>query len=345
MIPDQFSCNVFTQEGDWIGNLDQKYMEKLDKGDIFVIGGKNYRFCYRRGSNLYVETTIDKPNIPSWGSEKLPLSFDLGKNVLQFKRDMLWMMKTQSEDEIINWLQEQYLIDENSARSISEIFRLQIGYLGEDSVPTDWRIVIEEGLDSERKRRLYYFLTNYGIRFNDGLSRMVAYLISNEKTTNVRVSIADSGFMVSLPKDMKVDIKQILTSITDENCIQLMQKSIENTQLLKSVFRINASRSFMILRCYMGRRKSARRQQVSADILINFARKLDKFAILRESCREIIEDRFEVENLSEILRSIRLGEIDIVLKETDLPSPMAFSITTQGARDVIFANNELAPLC
>ncbi|MDD1751716.1 MAG: ATP-dependent helicase [Methanotrichaceae archaeon] len=344
MIPDQFSCDVFTREGHWVGNLDDKYIEKLDKGDVFVIGGKIYRFCYRRGGNLFVETTIDRPNIPSWASEKLPLSFDLGKNVLQFKRDMLWMMKTQCADEIIDWLQEQYPIDENSARSISEIFRQQIGYLGEDSVPTDWRIVIEEGLDLERRRRLYYFLTNYGIRFNDGLSRMVAYLISKEKTTNVYISITDSGFMVSLPKHLRVDIKQIFTSITEENCIQLLEKAIENTQLLKSVFRINACRSFMILRCYMGRRKSARRQQVSADILINFARKLDKFAILRESCREIIEDRFEAENLAGILQGIRFGEIDVVLKETDSPSPMAFGIATLGTDDVVFADDKLALL-
>jgi ATP-dependent Lhr-like helicase len=259
-------------------------------------------------------------------------------------RDMLWMMKTQCEDEIIDWLQEQYPIDENSARSVFEIFRQQIDYLGEDSVPTDWRIVIEEGLDLKKERWVYYFLTYYGIRFNDGLSRMVAYLISKEKTTKVYVSITDSGFMISLPKYMRVNIKQIFASITEENCIRLLEKAIEDTQLLKSVFRINACRSFMILRCYMGRRKSARRQQFSADILINFARNLDKFAIFRESCREIIEDRFEAENITGILQGIQFGEIDVVLKETDSPSPMAFGIATLGAGDVIFADDKLALL-
>jgi ATP-dependent Lhr-like helicase len=109
--------------------------------------------------------------------------------------------------------------------------------------------------------------------------------------------------------------------------------AVENTNLLKSIFRINATRSFMILRSYMGRRKSARRQQVSADMLIYFAKKLDDFAVLKESYREIIEDKFEVENIREILREIQSGEIQVVLKEAETPSPMAFGLSVYGTSD------------
>ncbi|MCJ7445223.1 MAG: ATP-dependent helicase [Methanotrichaceae archaeon] len=341
MIPDQFSCDVLTREGHWVGNLDEKYMEKLNKGDVFVIGGKNYRFCYRRGGNLYVDTTNDRPNIPNWVSEKLPLSFELGKNILHFKNDMLWMIKTHSSDETINWLQEQYPIDKNSAYSILKIFLQQRDYLGEDSVSTDWRIVVEEGFDLDGQRRVYYFLTNYGVRFNEGLSRIIAHLISKEKTCNVYVSVTDSGFMASLPKYKKVDILQTLRSIREENCVELLGKALENTQLLKSVFRINACRSFMILRSYRGKRKSARRQQVSADMLIHFARKLDKFAVIKESCREIIEDKFEIENTKEIIRGIQSGEIELILRKADTPSPMASGIATASASDVVYADDKL----
>ena len=49
----------------------------------------------------------------------------------------------------MRWLLQQYPIDENSARSICEIFRQQIDYLGEDAVPTNCRIVVQECLDQE----------------------------------------------------------------------------------------------------------------------------------------------------------------------------------------------------
>ena len=100
----------------------------------------------------------------------------------------------------------------------------------------------------------------------------------------------------------------------------------------------------MILRNYMGKRKSARRQQVSADMLIYFARKLDRFAVLDESYREIIEDKFEVENIKEVLSGIQSGEIELVIKDSPSPSPMAFGIASIGASDVIFAHDKLALL-
>jgi ATP-dependent Lhr-like helicase len=150
--------------------------------------------------------------------------------------------------------------------------------------------------------------------------------------------------MLSIPRNRKVEINQILMSLTEENCEKILRNAIDNTQLLKSVFRINATRSFMILRSYMGRRKSARRQQVSADMLIYFAKKLDNFAILKESYREIIEDKFEVENIKEILGGIQSGEIQVVEKRADSPSPMAFGMASIGASDVIFAEDKLALL-
>jgi len=100
---------------------------------------------------------------------------------------------------------------------------------------------------------------------------------------------------------------------------------------LKSVFRINATRSFLILKSYKGRQKSARHQQFDADMLIGFAGKLEEFAVLRESFREIIEDRFEVENIKEVLRGQACGEIELVMKTEATPSPMAFGLATLGA--------------
>jgi ATP-dependent Lhr-like helicase len=348
MIPDQFTCDVLTRDGHWLGRLDEKYMEKLDKGDVFSIGGGAYSFCYRRGGKIYVDAAAGRPNIPTWSSERLPLSFDLARSILSFKSDMLWMMKSQerkgqagqddydyydddhSSRAITRWLQSQYPIDENSARSICEIFRQQIGFLGEDAVPTNCRIVVQECLQ-ESGRRIYYFLSGYGLRFNEGFSRMVAYLLSQQRMSDICITTTDSGFVLSLPASGKVNLPAIMRSIREENCEQLLFRSLQNTSLLKSVFRINATRSFMILKSYKGRQKSARHQQFDADMLIGFAGKLDEFAVLRESFREIIEDRFEVENIKEVLRGLASGEIEVVMKREAMPSPMAFGLATLGA--------------
>jgi len=52
--------------------------------------------------------------------------------------------------------------------------------------------------------------------------------------------------------------------------------------------------------------------------------------VLPESFREIIEDRFEVENIKEVLRGLTSGEIEVVMKTASAPSPMAFGLATTG---------------
>ena len=49
-IPDSFSCDVLTRQGDeWVGSLDENYLDTLEPGDVFVLGGSNYEYSYRRG--------------------------------------------------------------------------------------------------------------------------------------------------------------------------------------------------------------------------------------------------------------------------------------------------------
>lgn len=343
-IPDEFSCDVLTRDGAFAGNLDEKYLERMNKGDVFVLGGRRYKFAYRRGGKLYVDPTTDRPTIPSWFSEKLPLSFDLGLHVLRFKEMMLGAMQTAETEDLVDTLLAGYPIDENSARSICAIFEQQVRYMGDLAVPTPGRIVVEEQVDRENHRRLYYFMTNYGLRFNDGFSRIVAFMIARDVTTNVSVGISDTGFLVSIPLEKKADPVRILRDIRADECCAVLEEAVGDTQLLKRVFRINAARSFMILRNYMGKRRSARRQQVSADMLIKFAKRLDGFAVMRETYREVIEDRFEVENIRRIVDGIGAGTIEVVLTRAASPSPLAFGIATLGVSDAVYAQDKLSML-
>ncbi|WP_243668455.1 hypothetical protein [Methanoculleus chikugoensis] len=220
-------------------------------------------------------------------------------------------------------------------------------YLGDEAVPTLNRIVVEEQVDQENHRRLYYFMTNYGLRFNDGFSRIVAFTIARDVTTNVSVGISDTGFLVSIPLEKRADPARILRAIRADECNEILEEAVGgDTQLLKRVFRINAARSFMILRNYMGRRRSARRQQVSADMLISFAKRLPPgFAVMRETYREVIEDRFEAENIRRIVDGIGAGEIEVVLTRTaSPPSPLAFGIATLGVSDAVYAQDKLSML-
>lgn len=337
MIPDQFTCDVFTRAGAWVGRLDEGYIERLEPGDVFSVGGRSYSFGYRKGGKIYVDSSEGRPVIPTWSSERLPLSYDLGLAVLSFKGDLLFMMKSlgnedhrDCESAVCRWLERQYHMDGNSARIIYKTFRQQEAFLGEDGIPTHMRIVVQECLGWQAGRRAFFVLSGYGLRGNEGLARMAVYLLSRQRISDIFLAASDSGFVLTVPESAKASFRAVMNSIKAENCEDLLYRALQNTSILKSVFRINATRSFLILKSYKGRQKSARRQQFDADMLIGLAGKIDDFPVLQESFREIIEDRFEIDNIKEVLRGLACGEIEIVMKAEASPGPMAFDLAVLG---------------
>jgi len=343
-IPDSFTCDVVTRSDDsWVGQLDESYLDTLEKGDVFVLGGDNFEYRYRRGSKVYVDQTAARPTVPSWFSERLPLSYDLGREILDFQGQLLDRLADGGMSEVRNWLRE-FPIDENSVRAIARMFREQVAYAGPDSVATTDRLVIEETLDHDEYERHYHVHSNYGRRFNDGFSRLLAYHIAQAASANVQVAVADNGFTLSMPLNRKVDIARIVDDLDPETAREDLRASLDGTDLLQRYFRINATRSLMILKRYKGYEKSASEQQVSSEMLLGFAEDLWDFAVVEETYREILEDKLNVDGIETVLRAIQDGDVDVVRTRVDSPSPRAFGLATLMASDVVLAEDESAVL-
>jgi len=93
-IPDSFTVNVYVRGDDeWVGQLDEGYLDTLEAGDVFVLGGDRFAYRYRRGSKVYVDRTSERATVPSWFSERLPLSYDLGREIARFQGDLLAKME------------------------------------------------------------------------------------------------------------------------------------------------------------------------------------------------------------------------------------------------------------
>lgn len=65
---------------------------------------------------------------------------------------------------------------------------------------------------------------------------------------------------------------------------------------------------------------------------------------MKETYREIIEDKFEVANIKQIVAAIRDGGIDVLQTAAPSPSPMAFGIATLGVSDAVYVKDKLSLL-
>ncbi|WP_227131262.1 ATP-dependent helicase [Halorubellus salinus] len=343
-IPDSFACDVFTRSGDeWVGQLDESYLDTLEPGDVFVLGGSNFEYEYRRGSKVYVDRTAASPTVPSWFSERLPLAYDLGVEVLAFQETLLEKYERGGTPAVRHWLREMP-IDEHAVRALSRMYDEQVRYAGAASVSTPDRLAIEEARDRDAYERHYYVHSNYGRRFNDGLSRLLAYRIAQEANANVTVAVADDGFTLKLPLNRKVDVVGIVEDLDPDAVRGTLRQAVGGTDLLQRYFRIDATRSLMILKRYKGYEKSAKQQQVASEMLLSFAEDLEEFAVVEETYREILEDKLHVDGIETFARGVQDGDIEVSRTRVESPSPRAFGLATLMASDVVLAEDESAVL-
>ncbi len=314
-----------------VGKIDEAFLERLKKNDVFMLGGDKYEFLYAKGMVAYVNATVYRPpTIPSWFSEMLPLSFDLAIDIGKFRRLMEEKFNhNKSRQETLEFVHTYLYVDENTANSIYNYMREQYLY---SEIPSDSKIIVENFSDRGRKHVVVHSL--YGRRVNDCLSRAVAFAIARSQHKDVELGITDNGFYVSYEKN--VNVSAAFKLIKSEKIELVMNAAIEKTEILKRRFRHCASRALMILRNYMGRRKQVGRQQVSSMILINAVKRISPdFCILKEARREVLEDMMDIATTKNILKAIEDKKIKVKNVQTDMPSPFSLKLVLEAHTDVL----------
>ncbi|HLC89272.1 MAG TPA: ATP-dependent helicase, partial [Candidatus Nanoarchaeia archaeon] len=314
-----------------VGMIDEAFLEKLRPGDVFVLGGNVYMFKFSRGMTAQVSTSVNRPpNVPSWFSEMLPLSYDLAMEIQRFRYLMEDKLKNETGKEEIKTFISQYLyIDEKAAESIYCYFNEQYQF---SWIPSSKKILIENY--SDRGRNYVIFHALFGRRVNDCLSRALAYIIGRQQHRDVEIGINDNGFYLSSEKTF--NSLTAFEQLKQEDFRKLLEQAIERSEVLQRRFRHCAARSLMILREYLGRKKNAGRMQVGSRILYNAVKRISNdFPILKEARREVLEDLMDYQHAQEIIDKIIDGKTELIEVNTLIPSPFSFGLITDSYSDII----------
>ncbi len=312
-----------------VGMIDEGFLGRMKKGDVFVLGGKKYLYLYTRGMNLYVKGDIQRPpTIPSWFSEMLPLSFDSALEIGKFRKLIKDRLNAgQKKQEIIQLIEEYLYTNKGTSTAIYNYFLAQHKFL---EIPDSDTMIIER---YKGDKNYLIFHSMYGRRVNDALSRVIAYLLATTKNRDVEIGINDNGFFLA---GAKINLEAVLNKLKEINFEKILKEAIDRTDILARRFRHCATRSLMILRSYMGRRKTVGKQQMKSHFLMSAVKKIsNEFPILREARREVLEDLMDIESAKKVLSWIAEGRVKIKIKDTPLPSPFALNLIIQGHADLI----------
>ena len=255
-IPEEGFIEVVIGEGSArgksVGKIDEAFLEKMKRGDVFVLGGQKYMFLFSRGMKAYVKADVKKNvTIPSWFSEQLPLNFEVALEIGRFRR--LVRERIENKEKCIAFIREFLYCEEYIAKEVYDYFKQQKEF---SEIPDDKTLVVEK---FKEEKEYVLFQSLYGRRVNDALARAFAFAAAKLRMRDIEIGVNDNGFFVA---GESVDEKKIIGAINSKNLKDVLKEAIERTDVLARRFRHCAARSLMILRKYKGREKSVGKQQV-----------------------------------------------------------------------------------
>ncbi len=338
-IPDEADYTVVDVEGKRLGDLSEKFVEKLQKGDVFVLGARSYEVMKISSSKVIVrDATGKRPTVPSWAGEMLPRSFDLSLEVGRFREFVKNSIENRGEEGTIEILMQDYFLDRKGARSIVSYVKEQMHY----DVPTHRNVLLEGYVDNSKRYSIIFHFP-FGRRVNDALSRAYAYKLTEIYGVNVGISITDDAFMLTSKK--KIPIEGIISLLTPDEFESVLKDAIFNTELFKQRFRHVATRSFMVLRRYKGRNISVARQQLRSDKILKILRDIPNFPVMEETFNEILNIAMDMPNAKKVLKNIETGKISVrIFDYSNTPSIFAHSIILVGISDIVLMEDRSALL-
>ncbi|AOV94824.1 hypothetical protein AQV86_02765 [Nanohaloarchaea archaeon SG9] len=335
-IPDESGYDVETRGNKkYVGTLDEEFLDRLTKGDIFTLGGSTYEFKYAKGMKVFVDSKPNaSPTVPSWYSERLPLSYDLGLKIGRFRKQVGKQVEMGAgDDDIVQWIMHNYYLDENTAWAIYGYIKEQ--YQFSDEVCTHEDITVEKYVDEDGKQN-FIFQTIYGRRVHDAIARIMAHLLQKRVESNIGMVIDDNGFIIVTPR-RPIDMEKLLEEL--ENCDpeKELRDAVRKTELMKRRFRHVGGRSLMILRNYQGSSKTVGQQQMKGHFLLSTIRNEygEDFPMIKETYREIMEDAMDIQHAKDVIEGLEAGEISYSISNTSIPSPFSHNLLLQGNTDVV----------
>lgn len=349
VIPDEAKVPVIAVEGGrkrYVGDLEEGFVEILSPGDVFILSGRTFKVLSIQPTHVYVTPAEgEKPTVPIWFSEMLPLAYDSALEVGKFRRIITEMIKTMPRDSVVEFISREYQLERHAAEYIYDYIYEQLLYTG--TIPSDRHIVVEIWRDVETKTTNIIFHALFGRRVNDVLSRVYAYVLSRKLKENVKIAITDNGFVLTVRNTsiseslLKSVLKEVVEEVVPDNVEELARQAIRKTELFKKRFRHCAERAFMLLRRYKGVDISLTKRQINSEKLIEAVEGYPRFPIIEETYREILEDFMDLTHAKEVLRKIQNKEIEIqFVLSSYAPSPFSHNIIAFGYSDVVLMEDK-----
>ena len=332
-IPEETTWRVFSEKGVPLGNLSERFIERVRPKEVFVLGGKTYEFIQTKGTKVFVRDAHGrKPSIPSWAGEAMSRSRELAQAVSRLRDELGKRMEKDVQSDVLEWLDDEYHLNRELALNLMRQYRAQSTTAG--MVPSSTRLLVEGYTDVRGDPNILVH-TTLGRSVNEILARVCAVRIGRTNPgLRVRTLLDDDAF--ALLMDQEVDPQEVADALKAGPLEKDLREVLPGSELFHQRFRHCSTRAFLVLRNYRGREVPIARQHQQAARLYDDLAEDGEFPVTKETYEESLYQAMDLSTAEVIAAELKKGKRKVTVRPySDRPSPFAFKLLLMGMSDLL----------
>lgn len=301
--------------GGKIGTIEEGFIARLSKGDVFTFGGKILELVRTQDMTAVVQPARRKSGaVPRWMGTKLPLSAEMADAALRELEEALAGRAVSPEMKLVQ-----------------PLLAIQKRW---SSVPTRTQLVVE-AMRSREGRHLFAY-PFAGRLAHMGIASLLAYRVGRRTPATFSIAVNDYGFELLASADINWIPLFAPGSglLSDEHLLDDVLASLNAGELSGRRFREIARVAGLIFTGFPGQPKSVRQLQASSSLIYEVLRKYDPGnLLLNQADREVLEQELDLARLRSALTRMRAQKV--VLHELSRPTPFAFPLMIERLREAL----------
>lgn len=305
-----------------LGQVEESFLQRLNAGDVFVLGGR----CVRLRETRLLEARVtaadgELPTVPRWNANKMPLASGLCAEVVRLRTAAASRIAAGAgAGDLASYWTHEYNLSPANAAALARHFLLQARV---SAVPTADVVLLEHYAEGPRHHLFCHSLI--GRAGNDALSRIVAERLRRAGGGNALATVDDYGFQLTLRARPALDAEGWRALCAAPGAADDLRRALAGAELVKWQFRGTAQTGLMVPRHGRGERREARALQWSAEILFEVLRRHEPdHPLLEEAYREATLRFLDLPAAETWLADAAARPWEV--RDVERPSPFAFGL-------------------
>ena len=336
-IPDNADYRVLLEPSEtYVGSLNEDFAVESMAGDIFQLGNASWRILrIERGTVRVADAAGEPPSIPFWFGEAPARSHELSAAVSRLRREVDGRLP--DREATTAWLAALPGVPPAAARQLVDYLADTKHLLG--VIPNDRTLVLERFFDEAGGMQLVLHAP-FGSRVNRAWGLALRKRFCRSFNFELQAAATEDGVLLSLGPQHSFPLDDVFRYLHPASVREILVQALLDAPVFQTRWRWSATISLGVLRRQGGRRIPPQIQRMQAEDLLAAVfpdaaaclenvegdREIPDHPLVRQVVDDCLHEACDLETLTEVLKSIHAGDLELVARDTPEPSPLAHEI-------------------